>query len=385
MAELETKTYEQIVTDQATATQSAATRKMGKLLNFAVGATLRALVESNAGLALWLQGLLVKTLAVTRLATSVDEDVDTFIGDFGLVRSPAFKASGNVTFSRNISDDDAVIELNKEVQDVVTTFKYNVIADTTNPLYDSDTETYTIPAGSPSGDVKVEAANAGSSGNASEKTITVISQPIQYVDFVNNALPFVNGFDKESDEEAKQHFIDYINSLSKATKLAIEEAIESLQEGIQYGVVENKDYTSGLDQLGYFYAVIDDGTGSPPPELLSSVAQVVDRVRGFTTYFEIKAANATTANVSGTAKIDTSQYDVDTVKEAAETALLTYLSSLGINTTLYYTRLIQIIYDSHIAIQDVTAVLLNSGTADLVSDEKSSIQAGTIVISVVSV
>lgn len=385
MAELETKTYEQIVTDQATATQSAATRKMGKLLNFAVGATLRALVESNAGLALWLQGLLVKTLAVTRLATSEGDDVDTFIGDFGLVRSPASKASGNVTFSRNISDNDAVIELGQEVQDVVTTFKYAVIADTTNPLYDPSTETYTILAGSASGDVKVEAVIAGSSGNASEKTITVISQPIQYVDFVSNALPFVNGFDEESDEEARQHFIDYINSLSKATKLAIEEAIESVQEGIQYGVVENKDYTTGLEKLGYFYAVIDDGSGSPPPELLSSVAQVVDRVRGFTTYFEIKAANASIATVSGIAKIDITQYDADTVKEAVDEALLTYISALGINTTLYYTRLIQIIYDAHPAIQDVTAVLLNGGTADLVSDEKSSIQAGTIVITVVSI
>lgn len=385
MAELETKTYEQIVTDQATATQSAATRKMGKFLNFAVGATLRALVESNAGLALWLQGLLIKTLAVTRLATSKRDDVDTFIGDFGLVRSPASKASGNVTFSRNISDNNAVIELGKEVQDVVTTFKYVVIADTTNPLYDSSTKTYTILAGSASGDVKVEALIAGSSGNVSEKTITVISQPIQYVDFASNALPFVNGFDEESDEEARQHFIDYINSLSKATKLAIEEAIESLQEGIQYGVVELKDYTTGLDKLGYFYAVIDDGTGSPPPELLASVAQVVDRVRGFTTFFEIKAANASTANVSGTAKIDITQYDASAVKEAVDEALLAYISALGINATLYYTRLIQIIYDAHIAVQDVADVLLNGGTTDLISDEKSSIQAGTIIITVESI
>jgi len=385
MTELETKTYEELITDQATAVQSAATRKMGKLLNMSVGSTLRAVIESNAGLALWQQGLIVKLLAVTRLATSEGEDVDTFIGDFGLVRSPASKASGDVTFSRNITDDDAVIELGDEVQDVVTTFKYTVIEDTSNPLYDPDSQTYIIPAGTASGEVKIEAVLAGSSGNAAEKTITVISQPIQFVDFVSNALPFVNGFDAESDEEARQHFVDYINSLSKATKLAIEEAIESVQEGIQYGVVENKDYTTGLDKLGYFYAVIDDGSGSPPPELLSSVAQVVDRVRGLTTYFEIKAANATTANVSGTAKIDTVKYDPDDVKEAIDDALTTYISSLGINTTLYYTRLIQVIYDAHVAVQDVTNVLLNGGTADLISDEKSSIQLGTLVITVVSI
>jgi len=382
---LETKDYDELVQDQATATQSAATRKMGKYLNFGLGSTLRALIESNAGLALWTQGLLVKVLATTRLATSEADDVDTFINDFGLERAAAAKATGDVTFSRNIVANDAVIDLAKEIQTELSNVKYIVVADTTNPIYDPLREQYIILAGTHSGDVKVEAVEAGSSGNAAADTITVISQPIQYVDFVTNALPFTNGADKESDAEARQHFVDYINSLSKATKLAIEEAIESVQEGIQYSVVENKNYTTGLEELGYFYCVIDDGSGSPPPELITSVWNAVDRVRGLTTYFEIKAALSTTASVSATAKIDTGVYDVDEVKTAIETALTTYIDSLGIDTTLYFSKLYQIIYDSHEAIEDVVDVLLNGGTSDLVSDNKHSIHVGTLSITVTSI
>lgn len=382
---LQTRDYDQIIQDQATATQAAATRKMGKLLNFSVGATLRALIESNAGIALWLLGELVKLLETTRLATSEGNDVDTFINDFDLERAQASKASGNVTFSRNISDNDAVIDIGKEVQATLSNIKYIVIADTTNPLFDELKQQYIIPAGTESGDVKIEAVLAGSTGNAAANTITVISQPIRYIDFVTNALPFENGFDAEDDEEAKAHFVDYINSLSKATKLAIEEAIEEIQEGIQYFVQENKDYTTQQLQLGYLYVVIDDGTGSPPPELLATVTQVVERVRGFTTYFEVKAAIPATADVNGTAKIDISKYDVDEVKEAIEEALTTYINSLGIGNTLYYTRLIQVIYDAHVAIQDVTNVLLNGGTSDLTSTNKESVQVGTLTISVVSI
>lgn len=382
---LETKDYDELIQDQSTATQSAATRKMGKYLDFSVGASLRALIESNAGLALWLQGLLVKVLATTRLATSEGNDVDTFINDFGLTRTEATHASGNVTFSRNIATDDAVINLADSVQSTVENIQYIVIPDTTNPLYDELREQYIIPAGTQSGEVKVEAVLAGVSGNAAEDAITVISQPIQYVDFVTNALPFVNGFDEESDIETRAQFVDYINSLSKATKLAIEEAIEEVQEGIQYSVVENIDYTTSAVQLGYFFAVIDDGTGSPPPELLASVALAVDRVRGFTTYFEIKAALPDTANVSATAKIDTTIYTTDEVKVAIEVALTSYINSLGIDTTLYYTRLIQVIYDAHVGVIDVTSVTLNGGVADLVSDNKHSIIVGTLVITVESI
>ena len=382
---LETKSYDEIVQDQSTATQSAATRKMGKLLNFSLGATLRSIIESNAGLALWLQGLQVKLLATTRLATSEGDDVDTFLADYGLVRSQAAKATGEVTFSRNIADNDAVIDLAQVVQAALSNVKYIVVADPANPIYDPVREQYIIPTGTTSGDVKVEAVVAGVSGNAAADTITVISQPIQYVDFVTNALPFTNGADAETDAEARSHFVDYINSLSKATKLAIEEAIEDIQDGIEYAVVENKDYTTDVTQLGYFYCVIDDGSGSPPPELLASVSRAVDRVRGLTTYFEVHAAISTTADIEGTAKIDTTKYDVDEVKTAIEVALTSYVNSLGINTTLYYTRLIQVIYDAHEAVQDVTNVLLNGGIADLVSDNKHSIHIGNLIITVVSV
>ena len=45
-----------------------------------------------------------------------------------------------------------------------------------------------------------------------------------------------------------------------------------------YTLVENQTY-AGATQYGYFYVVVDDGTGSPSSTLLSSVANAIDAVR----------------------------------------------------------------------------------------------------------
>lgn len=378
--ELELKNRDQIVTEQATVTQASATIRIGTLLNFAVGTVLRALQEATAGIALWLQGLIVKVLSATRLSTSQNEDVDSFIADFGLERLVPVSSIGNVTFSRTLALNEAKIGIDSIVQTALTGIKFKVIADTANPNYNAPTQQYILPVGMGSSLVKVQAAVAGTGGNVDANTITVIYKPIAYIDFVNNSNPFVNGVDKESDAHVRTRFVAYINSLSKATKLAISSAIEAIQDGIEYVVVENIDYDSGLERLGYFFVVIDDGTGHPSSELLATVTNVVDRVRALTTMFIVKAAVLQTAAVSANVYINEDLYDANVVKAAIETALETYIDSMSIGKTLHYTKLIDVIYDAHVSIQNVTNVTLNGVVSDLTSDNKHSIKAGTLTI-----
>jgi hypothetical protein len=137
-----------------------------------------------------------------------------------------------------------------------------VVADTSNPAYDSTQSGYVVPASTASVTVPVSAIVAGSSGNASANTVTVIVGVIPGIDTVTNANSFANGADAESDDAARARFQLWVASLSKATKSAIEYAISSIQQGCFYQVVENQDY-AGNTKYGYFYAVVDDGSGSP--------------------------------------------------------------------------------------------------------------------------
>ena len=68
------------------------------LLDVTVGSVTRALLEASASVALWLQFLILQVMTMSRLATCIGADVDSWVGDFGLLRLPGTAAIGSVTF-----------------------------------------------------------------------------------------------------------------------------------------------------------------------------------------------------------------------------------------------------------------------------------------------
>ena len=92
MANLSTLAFTDIVRGTVAAIQAGAT----KLLKFTPGAVLLAIVEAIAGVVLWLQGLIVYVLTITRFATSVGADADSWGADFGFTREAAVAASGGI-------------------------------------------------------------------------------------------------------------------------------------------------------------------------------------------------------------------------------------------------------------------------------------------------
>ena len=55
-----------------------------QLVDLAAGSALRAVLEANASLALWMQWLLLQVLGTTRAATSAGEDLNSWVADFGM-------------------------------------------------------------------------------------------------------------------------------------------------------------------------------------------------------------------------------------------------------------------------------------------------------------
>jgi uncharacterized phage protein gp47/JayE len=333
------------------------------LVDLTIGSILRAVVEATGSVVMWLQGLILALLAITRAATSSGSDLDSWMADYGVTRLPANAATGSVTFSRFTPTQQAVVPVGAVVQTADGSQQYTVNTDTTNPAYNASLGGYVIAAGVSSVAVSVTAVTAGTAANVIAGAISSLAQAIPYVDSVANALAFTNGVDAETDSNFRIRFVSYIQSLSKATKAAIGYAITSLQQGLTYSLIENQTY-AGVAQMGNFVVIVDDGTGSPSSTLLGTVSNAVDAVRPFTSTFDVHAPVVINASVSMTCTI-ASGYDPVATKALVVTALKTYINALTLGQSLAYSRLPQIAYDASPGVTNVTGVTLNSGTSDL--------------------
>jgi uncharacterized phage protein gp47/JayE len=376
MANVQTQSLTQMLQNFASTVQGSVT---SALLNFNIGTVFRALGEAVSGIALWLQGMILQMLALTRASTSTGADLDSWFADFGFARLAASYATGSVTFSRFTPTSQAVVPVGTVVQTTDGSQQFTVNTDTTNPAYSAALGGYVLAAGTASINVAVTAVTAGTGGNVLANTITQLSQSVPGVDTVTNAAAFTNAVNAESDATALARFQSWLLSLSKATKAAIGNAINSLQQGLTYTITENYSY-AGVYQPGFFYVVIDDGSGTPSDTLVSTVYNAIDAARGFTITFDVKKPIVVTATVAMT--ITTAAgYTHSTVTAAVQAALQAYINSLPLGTSLAYSRLAQVAYDASPAVTNVTGVTLNGGASDVTADAKTVVKASTITVS----
>ena len=365
--------FSELVSNIATAIQAAASAP----LNFSPGSVLRALVEATAGMGLWLQAIVLQLLTLTRAATSRGADLDSWMADFGLARLPATTASGQVAFSRFTPAQQAVVPVGAGVQTGDGTRKFLVILDAGHAAYNAGLGGYVLPPATPSVNVPVQAVAAGTGGNVQAGSITVITTPIPGVDTASNASAFINGIDAESDPAYRARFFLFIASLSRATKAAVGYAVASVRQGLTYTLTENEDYDGATD-MGFFYVVADDGSGSPPSDLLDSISVAIEAVRPLGSRFAVFAPIVTTANVAMTIT-SAAGYAHPAVVVAVSAALAGFLDGLPLGASLPYTQLASVAYGVP-GVTNASSILLNGGTADLAIDRKHKVLAGTITL-----
>lgn len=371
---IQTQSFATIVSNAVTAIQGGSKQ----LIDMTVGSVLRAFVETAAAIVLWLQAIALQITALTRFATSNGADADSWAADYGFFRLPALAATGAVTFARFTPTAQATVPVGTTVQTADGTQKYQVVADTNQVAYSASLLAYVLGAGVTSITATVQSTLTASSGNAAAGLINTLGAAIAGVDTVTNALTFSNGADAESDSAFRTRFVAYIASLSKATKTAIGNAILSVQLGVNYTLTENLSYAS-VSQLGYFYVVVDDGTGAPGAPFLLTVSNAIDAVRPVCSTFGVFAPTMLTANVAMTLTTGAG-YIHGTVVAQVVAALQAYINTLPIGTALPFSRLAQIAYTTSAGVTNVTAVTLNSGTADLAATAQQVIKAGTLTI-----
>lgn len=372
---LQLRAFADFVQQQAAAVQASATQ----LLDFTTGSAVRAIVEANASVALWMQWLILLVLRMTRAATSIGADLDSWMLDFGLLRLPAVAATGLVTFARFTTGQTALILPGAQVKTADGLQVYAVTTDTTNAYWNVALVGYLVPAATASITVPVIALVAGLAGNAQAGTVTIPATSISGIDTVTNSAAFTNGVNAEGDAAFRARFALFINTRSLATVSAVSYAITSLQQGLSFTIQENVT-TGGAYQPGNFLVVVDDGTGAPSSALKTQVGAAVETVRPVGSTYSVLSPTVITANVALTITV-AAGYDKPSLLAPVATAITAFIAGRGLGVSLPYSRIAQIAYDVSPGITNVTGVLVNSATADLGGTPSAVVRAGTVVVS----
>jgi phage-related baseplate assembly protein len=372
--QLQLQSFATLVANAAAAVQGSARQ----LLDLTVGSTLRAVLEANAGIALWMQWLILQVLSLTRAATSTGADLDSWMADFGLTRLPASAATGRVTLSRFTPSTLALIGAGTLLRSADGSQSFIVTTDTTNPAWSASQLSYSLGAGIASVTVPVQAALPGAAGNVQPNTITLLATALPGIDSVTNEAGLVGGLDGESDAALRLRFASFLASRSRATPLSITQAVLSLRQGLNLTIQENQ-MPDGSYQPGCFVVTVDDGSGTPTSTLLASVAQQIEAVRPLGSLYTVQAPTLITANISLSLTTAEGANHTELAALCAQT-ITTAVNQLPIGAALPYTRLAQLAYATDAAITNVTSLRLNGLTADLTPSQSGLIRAGLVQV-----
>jgi uncharacterized phage protein gp47/JayE len=224
----------------------------------------------------------------------------------------------------------------------------------------------------------VVAGSAGIAGNVQPGAISVLNSAVSGIDTVTNAAALTGGMDPESDTAFRARFGNYLASLSRATNIAIGSAISAIQQGLSYAINENVNQ-AGATQMGHFVVTVDDGSGNPPASLLSTVQLAVDGIRPVGTSFAVQGPVVTPANVSVTV-ITASGASHAAAVVAVASALESYIASLPIGGTLSYAKLAQLAFEAAGSVTNLSGLLLNGETSDLLPPVFGVVRSGTIAV-----
>lgn len=355
-------------------TQAAAvTASCQQLIDTTVGSVLRALLEANASVGLWMQWLIGQVLATTRASTSNGSDLDSWVADFGMERFPAVAASGAVVFSRATPGLATTVGAGALVRTGTSTTDqvFSVVADPTNSAWTATG--YAIGAGAVSITVPVVAVQPGAAGNVVAQSVTTLATAIPGIDAVTNPAPMAGGLDAESDTALRSRFAGFLDSRVRATAEAVGFAIASVRQGLTYTIADRVD-PAGETRAGHFTVTVDDGSGAPSATLINAVANAIEQVRPIGSTFSIRPPLVLPTNV---------QLQITGPATAllnVQNAITTYLNSMPIGMSLTLTRLYQLAYSGDSTVTNASGALINGSGSDYIPPIYGLLRPATITV-----
>jgi Baseplate J-like protein len=389
---LPTQSFTTIVQKVVAGIQGRASR----LINFAIGSTLRAIAEAFGGIFLWFQALVLQLLTAIRLSTASGLDVDTFTADFmpvlpgsqtaalpgGSPRLGAQASSGQVTFSRftagpsscfvpaaaSVSASGAITPAGPNtpatVQSADGSQNFVVIADPTYATYSAALGGYTMPAEVATLIVPVQDTIAGAAGNVAAGAIAKVTATLTGIDAVTNVAAFTNGANQESDSALKVRFAAYILGLSRGDIFGLTASILGTAVNVQWTLTESYNL-DGSWHPGYFFVVADDGSGAPSSAFLNIITNAANAVRPLGTQCSVFPPTVIWATISLqiTAKPN---YTLTVLEAQVSAAIAANINGLGLGNSLEWSIISAWAYAVP-GVATVTAVLINGESGDSAS------------------
>jgi phage-related baseplate assembly protein len=387
-SDLPTQSFNTIVQNIAAGIQGRA----NALINFTIGSTLRSIADSYAAIFMWFQALVLQLLTAMRLSTATGLDVDTFTADFmpiipgsqsaalpgGSPRLGAQFATGQVTFSRFTAGPNAILipaftgpyqtpltGSGEQVQTFDGTQTFGVIADPSYATYDPVQGGFVLPSSVASIIVPIQALVPGFAGNVVAGAITqMVGNVAAGIDQVTNLGALTDGTDSETDSALKTRFAEYILGLSRGDIFGLTFALDSVAPSIQFTLTE--DYNpDGSYHPGYFFVVVDDGSGNPAPDFVQSMRNAAESVRPLGIQCDAIPPTILFASVSLNIQIATG-FDPGTVEAAVSANIANFINSLGLGNDLEFTMIAGPAY-AIAGVVKVTNIQINSESGDAAS------------------
>nr|WP_294915962.1 baseplate J/gp47 family protein [uncultured Neokomagataea sp.] len=353
-----------------------------QIIDISVGSPTRALMEAVGGVGLWLQYAVLQALQRTRLATSIGDDCDSFVADFGMSRLPGVAATGSVTLMSFTPDAQSAVILPSVTVRTVAGLSFGVAKDETHPAWSEGVGGYVRVRGQESIDVPVCCLKSGSIGNVDVGAISLMGTAVSGIDTVTNRFSFSNGFDQESDEQLRKRFPLWLAAQATASKASIANAVSGVQNGLSYTLQDGKA-TDGTARSGYFTAIINDGSGVPSRQLVQSVYGAIDSVRALGVGFSVRGPVVLPVSINMTVSVPMFVSEQD-VQAAISTAIKKDIAQSPIGGGYAYSRLSYLAYvGAGIEVNSVTDVLLNGGQNDILPFDSQSLSIDSIEVNVI--
>jgi uncharacterized phage protein gp47/JayE len=351
---------------------AAITASSGKLIDVSVGSVLRAIIEANASIVLWVQWIVLLTLQTTRAATSNGPDLDSWMADFSLLRRQAVAASGVTTFARFCGTTAAFVPVGTTVKTQDGAISFVVVADSNNSAWQPSEGAYCLAVGVTAVDLPVIATTGGLSGNVLASTITLLASATPGIDYISNPTFTYGGIDTEADSALRIRFADFFASRSRATKDAIAYAVSLVGPELNYTICENADAAGGF-RSGSVLVIVDDGSGSLTSSLFDALSLAIERVRPVGTSFSIQPPTIVRVEVSLSVQL-LPETSVSGVQADLRSAIGLYINTRPIGGTLSLTRISQLVYLTEPSVVNVSNVLINGQQADLTAPPTGSLK-----------
>ena len=370
MAQLAVFTADEFTSIQVVGAQASALLP----LDYRVGSDLLALAEGATAGFLYQQANILTLLSLTRAATSVGDDLDTFFADFNFPRLPATYATGAATLHRDSATTAVSVAADGTATFVVDgqTQQYIVVADGSNPNYDPNTGRYAAGVGVTDLAVTVKSDTPGSAGNVPIATELLLSGTTSGFDTATATSGFANGQGGETDTAYRARFVLYLRSLARGTKDAIGAAILSVQANLTYTIANNQD-PAGNFEPGNFVVTVDDGSGSPPASLIAAVDAAVTAYQANTVSHNVRAPTVIYADISLGLVFAPGTIVSDELPRIAS-VVSDYVNTLPLGQSLSITRLSNVIYLASASVTNVINVMLNTRNGDLIAGPAQTIK-----------